>query len=207
MSSAPSLEALRARVARIERRATPHGADVLRFGVPAIDQHLPGGGLLAGALHEMAGHGADLEHGAAPALLLAGLLAQRRGPVLWAAARQDLFDPRPGRRRAAPGPHRVRRSRQSRAAGHGGSLAPSRPGRRRRRSGRIRPDPIPPPATGRGKFRRPRLRAAPVPPGFRPGARRAQRCGDALAGGAAALAAAPAPRAGRARPGAGALAA
>ena len=93
MPSAPSLEALRARVARIERRATPHGADVLRFGVPAIDQHLPGGGLLAGALHEMAGHGADLEHGAAPALLLAGLLAQRRGPVLWAATRQDLFAP------------------------------------------------------------------------------------------------------------------
>ncbi len=92
-SAAPSLETLRARIARIERRTTPHGAGVLRFGVPAIDQHLPGGGLLAGALHEAAGEGADIEHGAAAALMLAGLLARRRGPVLWAVMRPDLFAP------------------------------------------------------------------------------------------------------------------
>ncbi len=66
---------------------------MLRFGVAAIDQHLPGGGLLTGALHEVAGEGADIEHGAAAALLLAGLLARRRGPVLWAVMRHDLFAP------------------------------------------------------------------------------------------------------------------
>ncbi|WP_254070297.1 ImuA family protein [Acidisphaera sp. L21] len=68
-------------------------ADVLRFGVTQIDQHLPGGGLLNGALHEVAGDGPDVEHGAAAALLLAGLLARRRGPVLWAVMRNDLFAP------------------------------------------------------------------------------------------------------------------
>ncbi len=85
----------RLRTAHRPHRAAPAAreADTLRFGVPAIDSHLPGGGLLAGALHEAAGEGADLEHGAAAALLLAGLLARRRGPVLWAVARADLFAP------------------------------------------------------------------------------------------------------------------
>ena len=76
----------------MERRTASH-ASVLRFGVPAIDRHLPGGGLLTGALHEVAGAGLDMEQGAAAALLLAGLLARRPGPVLWAAARHDLFPP------------------------------------------------------------------------------------------------------------------
>lgn len=84
---------LRARVARLERRPLAHAATALPFGVPAIDGHLPGGGLLAGALHEVAGDGADLEHGAAATLFLAGLLARRRGPVLWAVMRPDLFAP------------------------------------------------------------------------------------------------------------------
>ena len=87
------LDTLRARIARLERRPVLHTANVLRFGVPAIDSHLPGGGLLTGALHEVAGEGADLEHGAAASLLLAGLLARRRGPVLWAVMRADLFAP------------------------------------------------------------------------------------------------------------------
>ncbi len=87
------LDTLRARIARLERRPVPHAANMLRFGVPAIDSHLPGGGLLAGALHEVAGEGADLEHGAAASLLLAGLLAKQRGPVLWAVMRADLFAP------------------------------------------------------------------------------------------------------------------
>ena len=87
------LGALRTRVARLERRPLPHAATMLHFGVPAIDSHLPGGGLLAGALHEAAGEAADMEHAAAAALFLAGLLAQRRGPVLWAMAWPDLFAP------------------------------------------------------------------------------------------------------------------
>jgi protein ImuA len=94
MHPAPSdLTALRARIARIERRPGAYRADMLRFGVDAIDGHLPGGGLLTGALHEVAGDGPDLEHGAAAAQFLAGLLARRRGPVLWAVMRPDLFAP------------------------------------------------------------------------------------------------------------------
>ena len=92
-TSIAPLDTLRARIARLERRPVPHGANMLRFGVPAIDQHLPGGGLLPGALHEVAGNGTDMEQGAAAALFLAGLLARRQGPVLWAAMRADLFAP------------------------------------------------------------------------------------------------------------------
>ncbi len=88
------LDALRARVARIEQRPSALRAGVMRFGVPAIDAHLPGGGLLRGALHEVAGEGPDTEHAATAALLLAGLLGQQRGgPILWAVARPDLFAP------------------------------------------------------------------------------------------------------------------
>ena len=87
------LATLRARIARLERRPAPHAAASWRFGVAAIDQHLPGGGLLPGALHEVAGEGTDIEQGAAASLFLAGLLARRRGPVLWAVMRADLFAP------------------------------------------------------------------------------------------------------------------
>ena len=92
MPTLAPLDTLRARIARLERRPAPHAA-MLHFGVPAIDQHLPGGGLLPGALHEVAGEGTDMEHGAAASLFLAGLLARRPGPVLWAAMRGDLFAP------------------------------------------------------------------------------------------------------------------
>ena len=88
------LDALRTRIARLERRPYGGRASVLRFGVDAIDAHLPSGGLLRGALHEVAGAGPDAEHAATAALLLAGLLGQqRRGPVLWAVSRPDLFPP------------------------------------------------------------------------------------------------------------------
>ena len=70
------------------------GSDtVLRFGVAAIDTHLPAGGLSRTALHELAGIGPDTEHGAAPALLVAGLLARHSGQVLWVSRRGDLFAP------------------------------------------------------------------------------------------------------------------
>ncbi|MGH7042377.1 MAG: ImuA family protein [Acetobacteraceae bacterium] len=64
----------------------------LRFGLPAIDRHLPGGGLARGALHEIAGAGVAVDHGAA-ALFVAGLLARAQGPVLWVLERADLFAP------------------------------------------------------------------------------------------------------------------
>ncbi|MFX8999804.1 damage-inducible protein, partial [Acinetobacter baumannii] len=63
------------------------------FGIAAIDAALPGGGLARGALHEAAGSGADLAHGAAPALLVAAVLASAGGPVLWVSVRFDLFAP------------------------------------------------------------------------------------------------------------------
>lgn len=93
MPVATTLEDLRVTIARIERRGPERTAATLRFGVTAIDEHIPGGGLPAGALHEIAGAGVEAEHGAAAALLLAGLLARRRGPVLWALDRRDLFAP------------------------------------------------------------------------------------------------------------------
>src|ERR1700733_11777096 len=95
MQTVPPIEELRARIARMERRGPRRNAAVLRFGAPAIDRHLPGGGLVTGALHEVAGTGADTEHGAAAALLVAGLLARRRGPVLWALGRAGPFPPPP----------------------------------------------------------------------------------------------------------------
>ncbi|MBV8524011.1 MAG: damage-inducible mutagenesis protein [Acetobacteraceae bacterium] len=87
------LEQLRLQVARIERNGPACPPAVLGFGLPAIDQHLPGGGLARGALHEVAGTGPETEHGAAPALFVAGLAAALHGPVLWVLQRPDLFAP------------------------------------------------------------------------------------------------------------------
>lgn len=88
------LDELRARVARIERRsATARPGPVLPFGHPGLDGHVPGGGLALGALHEVAGSGPDVEHGAAAALFVAGALSRMPGVVLWALERRDLFAP------------------------------------------------------------------------------------------------------------------
>jgi protein ImuA len=84
---------LRARIARIARDPARRRAPAIRFGLPALDQHLPDGGLAIGALHEVAGTGPDTEHAAAAALFTAGVLARLRGPVLWALTRDDLFAP------------------------------------------------------------------------------------------------------------------
>ncbi len=105
----PRLEALRATVARLERRRTQersqdwrHGRSQnqgngacpgLRFGIAAINDHLPAGGLDCAGLHELSGTGPDTEHGATPALLVAGLLARHPGQVLWASERRDVFAP------------------------------------------------------------------------------------------------------------------
>jgi hypothetical protein len=52
----PILEGLRQRIQRLEGGAARHRT-VLPFGISAIDQHLPEGGLPLGALHEVAGGG------------------------------------------------------------------------------------------------------------------------------------------------------
>lgn len=88
------LASLRSELARLERHAGagPRGP-CLRFGLPAIDRALPGGGIAAGALHEFAGAGAQTEHATAPALLAAALLAQPPGTVLWVMERPDIHPP------------------------------------------------------------------------------------------------------------------
>ncbi|WP_236038221.1 ImuA family protein [Belnapia arida] len=93
-SRAALLEDLREQVARIEHRLlTPGRAAAVRFGLPTLDEALPGGGIARGALHEVAGSGSDTEHGAAAALLTASILARANGPVLWVSAWFDLFAP------------------------------------------------------------------------------------------------------------------
>ncbi len=82
------LDELRARIARIEHAGRPTHA-VLPFGVPAIDRHLPQGGLALGAVHQVT----DTPHAAAGPLFIGGILARLDGSVLWCSRGQDLFAP------------------------------------------------------------------------------------------------------------------
>ena len=72
------------------------------FGIPALDRHLPGGGLALGSLHEVVEGGPAAEFAGAATLFVAGILARRKGPVLWCLTRRDLFAP------ASPGPASIR---------------------------------------------------------------------------------------------------
>ncbi|MBO9546986.1 damage-inducible protein [Caulobacter sp.] len=90
--SSPALDALRRQVRSIET-ADQTRREVLPFGVPQIDQRLPGGGLAHGALHEVAGGADDALHGASAAAFAAGILARAEGPVLWCRRYADLFAP------------------------------------------------------------------------------------------------------------------
>ena len=87
------LDTLRAQIARIERGPVTAPGQTVSMGAAEIDAALPNGGLGLGALHEIAGAGPDTEHGAAAALLTAGILARLTGPVLWAMEHADLFAP------------------------------------------------------------------------------------------------------------------
>jgi protein ImuA len=87
-----TIDALRDRIQRLEGGAR-HRRAVLPFGIKAIDERLPGGGLALGALHEVAGGGNGTVDGAAAALFAAGIAARTRGRVLWCVSRQDLFAP------------------------------------------------------------------------------------------------------------------
>ena len=87
-----ALEDARRRVCEIESQTRIiHG--MLPFGLDAIDQRLPTGGLALGALHEVAGGGNGAVHGAAAALFAAGIMARTTGQILWCVARRDLFAP------------------------------------------------------------------------------------------------------------------
>jgi protein ImuA len=87
-----AVETLRERIQCLEGRAR-HSRAVLPFGIEAIDERLPEGGLALGALHEVAGGGTGAVDGAAAALFAAGIAARTRGQVLWCVTRQDLFAP------------------------------------------------------------------------------------------------------------------
>jgi protein ImuA len=86
------IEELRERIGHLEGG---HGCkrQILPFGVAEIDERLPGGGLVCGALHEIAGGGSGTVDGAAASLFVAGIAARSKGKVLWCLTRPDLFAP------------------------------------------------------------------------------------------------------------------
>jgi len=92
MSQSAALAALRGRIRLLERPVARPGG-VLPFGVSALDAHLPEAGLARGALHEVAGGGADEATAASATLFTAGILARLERPVLWCSALGDLFAP------------------------------------------------------------------------------------------------------------------
>jgi hypothetical protein len=86
-----SLDVLRDRIRQIEAPAR-HGA--LPFGVAAIDDALPGGGLARGAVHEIAGADSDEEDGAAAAGFIAGILARLGvGPIPTSPSHRSAMGP------------------------------------------------------------------------------------------------------------------
>lgn len=66
---------------------------VLPLGIDEIDNRLPGGGLVRGALHEVAGGANGAVDGAAAAAFAAGVAARTGGKVLWCYTQTDLFAP------------------------------------------------------------------------------------------------------------------
>lgn len=90
MRQSTLLEDLRARIAQIEGVGVRYAA--VPFGVEELDQRLPGGGIAAGALHEIAGS-PDLADDASATVFLAGILARIDGPVLWCLRWRDLYAP------------------------------------------------------------------------------------------------------------------
>ena len=92
MRPQPAIDALRAQIEKIEGTRRRVRA-VLPFGLSAVDSRLPGGGLVRGALHEVAGGGNGVIDGAAAALFAAGIAARTKGRVLWCITQPDIFAP------------------------------------------------------------------------------------------------------------------
>src|SRR5258708_7904587 len=87
-----TVTALRERIRCLEGGAR-HRRAVLPFGIKAIDERLPEGGLALGALHEVAGGGTGGGGGGGPAPLAPRDAARTKGRGRWDAPRQDLFAP------------------------------------------------------------------------------------------------------------------
>ncbi|QFY60432.1 damage-inducible mutagenesis protein [Rhizobium grahamii] len=88
----PVITELRERISHLEGGVSRR-TQTLPFGISEIDEHLPGGGLSYGALHEFAGGAAGTVDGAAAALFAAGVAARTKGKVIWCLTRPDLFFP------------------------------------------------------------------------------------------------------------------
>jgi protein ImuA len=82
---------LRRQIERLEGGAQTRPP--LAFGIKAVDDHLPGGGLARGALHEIVEAGPAAEFAGSATLFTAGIAARLEGPVLWCLTRRDLFAP------------------------------------------------------------------------------------------------------------------
>ena len=79
---------------RLERQSSSASERRVRaFGIDAIDQWLPSGGLALGAVHEICEQGTDSARASLAALFAAGILARLPGPVLWCLHSRDLFAP------------------------------------------------------------------------------------------------------------------
>ena len=83
---------LRRTLERMESHAGA-GLGALPFGIPAIDERLPWGGLALGHLHEVMEGGPASEYAGLATLFAAGILARLSGPVLWCLRGRDLFAP------------------------------------------------------------------------------------------------------------------
>lgn len=83
---------LRRTLERMESHAGSERA-VLPFGVPELDDRLPGGGFALGHLHEVMEGGPASEYAGIATLFAAGILARLPGPVLWCLRGRDLFAP------------------------------------------------------------------------------------------------------------------
>lgn len=83
---------LRRTLERMETHGQTAGASK-PFGVPALDERLPGHGLALGHLHEIIEGGPASEYASLASLFTAGILARLPGPVLWCLRGRDLFAP------------------------------------------------------------------------------------------------------------------
>jgi protein ImuA len=92
---------LRRQIERLEGSAQARAP--LPFGIAALDDHLPGGGLARGALHEVVEAGPVAEFAGSATLFTAGIAARLKGPVLWCLTRRDLFAPGLASAGLAPG--------------------------------------------------------------------------------------------------------
>ena len=69
------------------------GQAALPFGIEALDSLWPEGGLPHGALHEIAGAGADAGNFAAATAFAASVAGRLNAPVLWCARGRELYGP------------------------------------------------------------------------------------------------------------------